>query len=224
MREANKLQGTGAWFNDRTGKLTASRMAAARSFLKQTAQEKKDNKPPREGADRRKLKIEILCERMTGNIVSKYITAEMQWGIDQEPVAKEYVCAQTGWTIDDLAFVEHPTIENCGASPDGYIREEGALIEVKCPSSATMVSWLLAAKDDPLWLPEEHIDQMVLQSACMGGISVWFAGFDPRLPDKQKLLLRKFTPTREQIVEVEEAAKVFLAEIDEMFDKLTLGE
>jgi hypothetical protein len=223
MREANKLQGTGAWFNDRTGKLTASRLSAARAFLKQTKEEKEKNKPPREAAERRKLKIEILCERMTDNIVSKYVTAEMQWGIDQEPIAKEFVTAKTGWTIRDLPFIDHPTIDNCGASPDGYIEEENALIEVKCPSSATMVSWLLAAQEDKLWVPDEHVDQMILQSACMGGIPVWFAAFDPRLPDNQKLLLRKFTPTDEEILKAEQDAKVFLVEIEEMFQKLTTG-
>lgn len=223
MREANQFQGTGQWFNDRTGKLTASRMAAAMSFLKQTKEEKEKNKPPREASERRKLKIEILCERLTGNIVPKYCTADMQWGIDQEPIAKEFITAKYGWTIKDLGFVEHPTIENCGASPDGYIEQEAALIEIKCPTSATMVSWLLSAQEDKLWVPEDHVQQMILQSACMGGIPVWFAAFDPRLPDHQKLFVRKFVPTPEEIEEVETAAKVFLVEIDEMFDKLTKG-
>ena len=218
MREANKLQGTGAWFTSRSGKLTASRLAAARSFLKA-----KKDEPPRESSERRKLKIEILCERMTGDIVSKYVTQEMQWGIDQEPVAKEYVSAKTGWTIKDLPFIDHPHIENCGASPDGYIEEEGALIEVKCPSTSTMVSWLLAAQEDKLWVPDDHVDQMILQSACMGGIPVWFAAFDPRLPDNQKLLLRKFVPTDEEILQAERDAKAFLVEIEEMFEKLTTG-
>jgi hypothetical protein len=65
---------------------------------------------------------------------------------------------------------------------------------------------------------------MILQSACMGGIPVWFAAFDPRLPDNQKLFMRKFKPTHEQIIAVENDAKKFLAEIDQMFTKLTTGE
>jgi hypothetical protein len=59
MREENNLQGTGAWFNQRTGKLTASRMAAAMSFLK----------TGKESAARRDLKVEILAERLTDNII-----------------------------------------------------------------------------------------------------------------------------------------------------------
>lgn len=223
-REPNKLQQTGAWFNDRTGKLTASRMKAARAFLKQTKEDIEKKKPLKEKEERRKLKVEILCERLTGDIVPKYVTADMQWGIDQEPAAKEYVCALKNWTIKDLGFAEHGLIENCGCSPDGLIEEESALIEIKCPTSSTMINWLLQAAEDESWFPEEHIDQMLLQSSCFGGIPVWFCAYDPRLPDKQKVLLRKFKPTPDQIIEVEEAAKKFLAEVDAMFDKLTKGD
>lgn len=218
MREANKFQQTGAWFNDRTGKLTASRMSAAKAFLKA----KKDEEL-REASERRKLKVEILCERMTGDIVPKYVTNEMQWGIDQEPVAKEFISLLKSWTIKDLGFIEHPSIENCGASPDGYIEEEAALIEIKCPTQATMISWHLALAENPNWLPDEYLDQMLLQSACMGGIPVWFAGFDPRLPEHKKLILRKFTPTQEQIEEVERHAVKFLEEVDLMFNRLMKG-
>jgi hypothetical protein len=213
-REANKLQGTGAWFNDRTGKLTASRMSAAMAYLKSGA----------EASERRKLKIEILCERLTGDIVPKYVTQEMQWGIDQEPVAKEYLVNQLGWEIKDIGFVPHPIIENCGCSPDGWLVDYGCLLEIKCPSSATMISWLLNASEDDNWIPPEHVAQMTLQSACFGSIPVWFVAFDPRLPDRQKLLVRKFQPTMEQIEEVETNARKFLEEVDAMFDKLTNGE
>lgn len=219
MREANKYQLTGEWFNDRTGKLTGSRMASAMAFLKP----KKDEEP-KEAADRRKLKVEILCERLTGNIVSKYVTMDMQWGVDQEPMAKEAVCAKMNWTIKDLGFVEHPTIEMCGCSPDGYIEEENALIEIKAPTSQTHIGWLIAAAEDPKWLPPDHLPQMILQSACFGGLPIWFVSYDPRLPENQKLLMRKFTPSQAEIDDVENHARQFLKEVDWMFDKLTKGE
>lgn len=229
MREANTLQGTGAWFNERTGKLTASRMKAASAFLKQKPEDKEKGKPPVEKEERYKLKIEILCERLTDDIVPKYVTQEMQWGIDQEPAAKEmfttHMTALHGgdWTITDVGFISHPTLENCGASPDGWLKGQNALVEIKCPSSSTMIKWLLAAQDDPKWLPEEHLHQMILQSACMANIPVWFCAYDPRLPDKQKLLVRLFTPTEKQYEEIHNHAVKFLAEVDLMFDNLTKG-
>jgi len=62
MREENAKQGTGAWFNARIGKITASRMASAMSYLKGGG----------DSAARKDLKIEILAERLTDNIVPKF--------------------------------------------------------------------------------------------------------------------------------------------------------
>lgn len=223
MRQSNQFQNTGAWFNDRTGKLTGSRMASAMAFLRE--KKSKDGTPaPREDAsERKRLKIEILAERMTGNIVPKYVTADMQWGIDTEPLAKEFFTVKTGLTVKDVGFIDHPSIDNCGVSPDGVIMEERALIEIKCPKSETILGWHLEAAKDPNWLPEEYLPQMGLQSACFGGIPVYFCAFDPRLPDPVKLLIRKFEPSPEYIKEIESNAQSFLNEIDQMFDQL-IGE
>jgi putative phage-type endonuclease len=205
MREQNNLQGTGAWFNQRTGRLTASRVAASMAFLKNGS----------EASERKKLKIEILCERLTGDIVPKYVTHEMQWGIDKEPAAKEAFEGHTGLIVSDLGWVPHPSIENCGASPDGLC-SDGLLIEVKCPSTVTHMTWMLNGV-----VPEEYKPQMILQAACTGRPAVWFCSFDPRLPEKQQLFIRKFEPTVEEIKFVEEQAIKFLQEVDAMFDQIT---
>jgi hypothetical protein len=42
-----------------------------------------------DSAERKGLKIEILCERLTGDIVDKFVNQAMQWGIEKEPEAKE---------------------------------------------------------------------------------------------------------------------------------------
>ncbi len=208
MRQDNPLQGTGAWFNDRTGKLTASRMSAAMAFLKNG----------NEASERRKLKIEILAERLTDSIVPKYVTNEMQWGVEQEPFAKAAFERKTGLLINDVGFIPHHKIENCGASPDGICSDD-FLFESKCPTTATHITWMLAGE-----VPEEHKPQMTLQAACAQKKGVWFCSFDPRLPEKQQLFIKKFIPTEEEIIKVEDEARIFLEEVEQMFAKLTLGE
>jgi putative phage-type endonuclease len=207
MRNENPMQGTGAWFSARTGKLTASRMAAAMSFLKNGG----------ESSARRDLKVEIVAERMTDNIIQKYVTAEMQWGIDHEPMAKEAFEAKTGIKVTDIGFVDHPMIENFGASPDG-LTSDGRCIEIKCPKTTTHLNYLI---DD--CVPENHKPQMIVQAACTGR-PVWFVSFDPRLPEKQQLFIKLFEPTESEINQIEEMAKQFLFEVEELFDKITLGE
>lgn len=208
MREENPLQGTAAWHSARCGKLTASRMEAAMSFLKNG----------KESSKRVDLKKEILAERMTDQIVPKYTNSIMQHGIDTEPAAKMAFEAATGFLVSDVGFIDHPDIEFCGCSPDGLV-SDGSLIEIKCPQTVTQVGWMLAGV-----VPEEHKPQMILQCACTGKSSVWFVSYDPRITNPAKqLFIKKFEPTKKEIKEVEEAARKFLAEVDEMFDLITIG-
>jgi putative phage-type endonuclease len=206
-REANDLQGTGEWFNARTGKLTASRMRSAMKRLKNGE----------DSAERKNLKIEILCERMTGDIVDKFVSTAMQWGIEKEPEAKAAYEAKTGRIITDVGFIDHPRIEFCGASPDGFV--DDGLIEIKCPNTATHVGWILDGG-----IPEEHKAQMTLQAAVTGRSWVDFVSYDPRMPEPQQLLVKRFYPTAGEIAEIEAEAEKFLAEVDGLFETITRRE
>ena len=218
-REENPHQAGnfGAFMNDRCGKLTGSRMSAAMAYLKQTAKEIADKKPKEDRKERKSLKIEILCERMTGNIVDKFVSTPMQWGIEQEPNAKAAYEAKTGRIITDVGFIDHPRIEFCGASPDGFV--DDGLIEIKCPNTSTHVGWILDGG-----IPEEHKAQMTLQAAVTGRGWVDFVSYDPRMPEAQQLLVRRFYPTPAEIAEIEEEAKKFLNEVDVLFDTITRRE
>jgi putative phage-type endonuclease len=207
MREANDLQGTGAWFNARTGKLTASRMRSAIKRLKNGD----------DSAERKNLKIEILCERMTGDIMDKFVNTAMQWGIEKEPEAKAAYESKTGRIIRDVGFIDHPRIQFCGASPDGFV--DDGLVEIKCPTTSTHVSWILDGG-----IPEEHKAQMTLQAAVTGRSWVDFVSYDPRMPEAQQLLVRRFYPTAGEMVEIETEADKFLAEVDALFDVITRRE
>ena len=207
MREENAQQGTGAWFNQRTGKLTASRMASAMSYLKGGG----------DSAARKDLKIEILAERLTDSIVPKFVTGAMQWGFDHEAMAKEAFEKKTGLKITDVGFVDHPMIEYFGASPDGFV-SDGRAIEIKCPTTSTHLKYLLSGV-----IPEEYKPQMSVQSACTGK-AVWFASFDPRMPKGKQLFIRLYEPTTDEIKNVEIEAVKFLYEVEQMFEQLPTEE
>ena len=198
-------QGTSQWFADRTGCLTASNMRAAMSRLKNG----------NDSADRAALKVQILAERLTGDVVHHYVTGPMQHGIDTEPLAKAAYMAATGSLIADCEFIRHPTIEHFGASPDGRI-EARLGIEVKCPTTAKFLSWRLAGA-----VPDEHKPQMIAQAVCAGFDAVEFVAFDPRLPKHLQLFVVRFTPTQEERDAVEQAAREFLDEVEAMFKQLT---
>ena len=204
---SNPHQGTGAWFNSRCGHLTGSRMRSSRKKLKNG----------KDSSERRALLIEILAERMTGDIVSKYLTTAMQHGLEQEGNAKAAYEAATGRIVTDVGFCQHPTIDFLGASPDGLVAD--GLIEIKCPTTSTHLNWILDGG-----IPEEHLDQMILQCAVTQRGWCDFVSYDPRVPEKQQLFVRRFFPSDAQIEEVEKDARDFLAEVDGLFEIITRRE
>ncbi len=201
MREPNPFQQDGTWWNNRLGKLTGSRMAAAMNFLKSG----------KESSERENLRYEVVAERITNTFADKYLTSDMQWGVDQESAAKEAFENTTGLMVKDVGFIDHPSIDYCGVSPDGFV-SDGSLIEVKCPKTKTHMKYVANQV-----IPAEYKPQMLLQSACTGK-DVWFVSYDPRMGEGKDLFIKKYVPTPEELAEVEAAAEKFLAECDALFE------
>lgn len=201
-------QRTAGWVKARQGLLTASRMAEAMNFLK----------GGKESAERRQLKVDILAERLTGYSVDHFVNDAMKWGTEHEDEARFVYQCDKGVAVQQCGLVLHPTIEFFGASPDGLLPDGKGLVEIKCPTSRTHIEWLLAGV-----VPEKHKPQMLAQLACTRREYCDFITFDPRFPSPKDRMIRRFTPTPEEIKAVEEAARQFLKEIDEMFDVLTMN-
>jgi len=201
--EADKMA---AWLAQRAGKLTASRMSDAMAILR-------DGRPAKARSD---LIRDLLAERLTGLSVRHYVSDAMQWGLDHETEAKEVYQFTTGNVINPCGFYDHPMIDNFGATPDGHISDEGNA-EVKCPTTNKYVEWLLAGV-----VPEEHKPQMLAQMACTGRKWCEFIAFDPRIKEeKRRLFVRRFTPTRDEIANIETFAKVFLEDVERAWEQLT---
>jgi hypothetical protein len=201
MREPNPHQQDGNWWNDRLGKLTGSRMAGAMNFLKSG----------KESTERENLRYEIVAERISNTFADKYVTSDMAWGTDQEAAAKEAFENLTGLIVTDVGFIDHPRINFCGVSPDGFV-SDGCLIEVKCPKTKThMRMWPVKAS---LRNTSPRCCSRALAPARMSGLSRTTPGWA-----RERTCLSKSTARRpEEIAEVEKAAEQFLAECDALFD------
>lgn len=195
---------TAQWLQSRLGCLTASRMADAMATLK-------SGKPAEAQV---KLAHEILAERLTQAAVAHYVTPAMQWGIDNQSNAVAAYENARGVLVGGEAFFLHDSIDFFGATPDGLIDTDG-LVEVKCPTSPTFVRWSLSGE-----VPTEYKPQMLAQLACTGRAWVDFVAFDPRMPSKQQLFIRRFEPAREEVETIENAAREFLAAVDRMFEAM----
>lgn len=196
------------WVRERIGKLTGSRMKDVLDFTKK-------GEP---GADRKKYLMELVAERMTDAAVDHYVSDDMRFGLEWEAQAIEEYEALSGNIVLPAGWHRHPTIEHFGATPDGFVGDEGT-IEVKCPRTTTFLNWKCDGK-----VPEQHIPQMIVE--CLVTRRAWcdFVAFDPRIQNpKARIFIRRFTPTPEQFAWIESEAVKFLKEVDDLFWKVVEG-
>ncbi len=198
------IQRTEAWYQARCGKVTASRIGDLMAKTKSGY-----------SSSRKNYMAELIIEKLTGNANKEsYCSSAMQWGIDNEDKAKEAYEFKTFNQIDEVGFIDHPEIINSGASPDGLIDDKG-LIEIKCPNSATHLDILIDEKID-----KKYIYQMQFQMSCTGREWCDFVSFDPRMPEKIQLLVKRVNRDNEIITEIENEIKLFLEELNCQFELL----
>ena len=140
-------------------------------------------------------------------IEESYTNAAMEWGTNTEPQARVAYEVKTGNFVDQVAFIDHPTIAGFGCSPDGLVGEN--LIEIKCPNSAT--HWEYFKAKEP---PKKYFIQMQAQMAVTGAKWCDFVSFDPRMPERSQLLIVNIPRDDVFILIMESEIKQFLSEVD----------
>ena len=194
-------QRTEQWLLDRLGHVTASKADCVLAG--------------KETAKRQGYIIQLVTERLTGQVQDSFTNSAMAWGTEQEPVARAvYQSTLAGdLFVEETGFVKHPTIEWLGASPDGLVGD--GLVEIKCPNSTTHVEYLMDGK-----VPAKYKPQMLVQMLCTQRKWCDFVSFDPRLPEDLQLFVVRFEPKQEELDKIESAIKDFLTEVDKATNKL----
>lgn len=190
-------QGTDAWKAARLGKVTASRVADVVARTKTGW-----------AASRANLMAALICERLTGQPQDGYTNDAMRWGIETEPQARDAYAFQTDYDVEQVGFIDHPRIAMSGASPDGMVGADG-LVEIKCPTSATHIDFLLSGA-----IPDKYLKQMMWQMACTGRIWVDYVSFDPRMPVDLRIKIVRVTADPNLIADLEKEVVSFLSETD----------
>jgi predicted phage-related endonuclease len=169
-----------------------------------------------ESAYRKKYKIQLVAERLTGVATTFFVNSAMQWGTDHEDEAAEQFSIQTGLLLDEIGFVKHPTLM-CGVSPDRVIlTPDYPVLEIKCPETATHVEWMLDGV-----LPEQHKPQVMGQMWLMNCPYAYFCSYDPRMPGNAQLFIVKVERDDVYIEKLKAEIIKFLSEVDEMQNTLT---
>lgn len=161
----NCEQRSECWHEHRTGRITSTRFKNLVS--KETTDSYKD------------LVTNIACEIITHKMEETYSNADMERGIELEPIArKEYETLfdtdvkTVGFLIPDEDHKYHDWI---GISPDGILSDNG-LLEIKCPKMRTHFEYIERNE-----LPSEYRYQVQGQLFVSGLSYCDFMSFVPEM-------------------------------------------
>ena len=203
MKHIEVVQGSPEWFQARLGKVTASRVADVMTRTKTGW-----------GASRKNYMAELVAEQLTGQPAESYQNAAMKWGLDTEPAARAAYEFFRDAEVQQVGFIEHPTIEMAGASPDGLVGLDG-MVEIKCPATATHIETLLGGA-----IESKYRAQMLFQMACADREWCDFVSFDPRMPAELQLHVQRVHRNTVLISEMELEVGTFLIELTTTVDRL----
>jgi len=192
------------WFQTRLGKVTASRISDVIAKTKTGVSTSRYN-----------YLIQLVSERLTGKKGDNvFINQAMQDGIEREEVARTLYTLKHG-EVDEVGFIDHPTIAMSGASPDGALHGVNGGIEIKCPIETTHTNTLMTQS-----VPTKYIPQMQWQMACAGYDFVDFISYNPNFPDHLQLFVKRLDRDNDYIRQLESEVSAFLAEVEQQILKL----
>ncbi len=195
-------QGSQEWFDARAGKVTASRVKDVIAKTKSGYSASRDN-----------YMTDLVLERF-GVFQEQLDTAPIRWGHEQEPLARAVYEMAESLIVEEVGFIDHPTISMAGASPDGLVGDDG-LLEIKCPNTKTHFEYLLAGV-----APAQYIPQMSWQLACTGRKWCDFVSYDSRAPEGLQYFKVRYMPDAGYIEMLENEVKLFLQETEAKYQQL----
>lgn len=190
-------QRTPEWFARRCGKVTASRVADVMARTKTGY-----------SASRASYMADLVVEVLTGKSKEGFQSAAMLRGIEIEPLARERYSVRTGHFVDQIDFVDHPTIANAGASPDGLIGDD-MIVEFKAPETHTHFEYI-----ESKIISTRYYAQIQFQLACTQRSKADFVSFDDRVPEALQLLIIPVERDDQFIADMEKEVIKFLEERD----------
>lgn len=167
MQIHNFEQHSDEWYSIRCGRFTASvadTIAVA-------------------GAGLETLCFKVVAERLTGRKEETFKSAAMEQGNELEAVARTLFEMKTGYTVEEVGFVEIDDLE--GSSPDGliHIGDELTGVEFKCPQDNTYAKLLFDRKIKP-----EYYAQMQMQMRHTGARHWFYCVYNPHFAEEMVII------------------------------------
>ena len=208
MSNEELIQGSEEWHAVRLGKITASRLG---DLMKKTKYG--------ESTYKTRLRMELAIERITNTSASSIVmNRAMHDGIEREPDARKLFEAVTGKEVALSGSHDHPDIVNTSASPDGLLRGENAILEIKCPTHTTHAKNLMADGMD-----KRYLYQVQWQIACTESTHGYFASYHTDYPTELRLKWVRVERDDEVIAQITDEVRKFDIEVEDLITKIKDG-
>lgn len=155
-----------------------------------------------------KYMYRLAGECITGTPEETYQNAAMQRGVELEAEARMFYEMTNDCKIEQVGFCLADG--GWGCSPDGLVNGDG-LIEIKCPSMAVHVGYLLDGK-----IPTDYFQQTQGQLLVTGRKWLDFISYYPAM----KPLIVRVERDEEFIIKLEVELKKFIKELEEIVNKI----
>jgi len=142
----------------------------------------------------------------------------MHDGIEREPDARTLFEAVTGKEVALCGSFDHPEIVNTSASPDGLLRGENAILEIKCPTAVTHARNLMADGMD-----KRYLFQVAWQMACTESTHGYFASYHPDFPTDLRLKYVRVERDDDLILDISKAVRQFDMEVEDLINNIKKG-
>ena len=189
----NIEQRSEAWHQVRCGRVTGTRFKNLVS--KETTDSYKD------------LLTNIACEIITGKQEESYSNAQMEYGIEMEPVARAKYEELFELKVTEVGFLtpdeDHNYHEWIGISPDGMLDDNG-LLEIKCPLARTHFEYI-----ERNVLPSEYRYQVQGQLFVSGASYCDFMSFVPGM----KPFIIRIKPDVDLFLEFERRLDILIVQV-----------
>lgn len=127
--------------------------------------------------------LEKIAEEYLTEMPEQFVTTAMQWGNDNESLAKKWYSKFIGKGITEIPFIHHMKFSlSVGGSPDGFIDSTNSIIEIKCPyNPVNHIKHILCDAENMKAEFKEYYWQMQFYIECMKADYCDFISFDPRV-------------------------------------------
>lgn len=192
-------QGSDEWLAARRGIITASVVGQliTSSTLKVAANDKS-----------RALVLSLVAERITGYTEPVVVSADMQRGHDDEPLARDLYGEHWGPATETGFLVRHEPGWTLGYSPDGMVGNDG-LIEVKSRRQKKHLATILADE-----VPIENMAQIQCGLLVSGRKWCDYISYSGGMP----MWVQRVAPSLAWFEAIIAAAKAFEKSAEEMVD------